>query len=71
MKILEIRWHHELDSGRRGAGGPSRRRGGDRRGRLPDTDFEPWGGQVDYCEGAHLYWENGKFTRGELLRVPR
>jgi broad specificity phosphatase PhoE len=38
---------------------------------LPETDFEPWGGPVDYCEGARLFWENGKFTRGELLRVPR
>jgi broad specificity phosphatase PhoE len=38
---------------------------------LPDTDFEAWGGPVDYCEGARLFWEHGNFTRGELLRVPR
>jgi broad specificity phosphatase PhoE len=38
---------------------------------LPDTDFSSWGAHVDYCEGARLFWENGKFTRGELLRVPK
>ena len=38
---------------------------------LPDTDFEPWGGPVDYCEGAHLYWDDGKFVKGEVLRVSK
>ncbi len=36
---------------------------------LPDTNLEPWGGPVDYCEGARLYWDDGKFVKGEVLRV--
>lgn len=38
---------------------------------LPDTDFMPWGDEVDYCEGARLYWEDDEFIRGEVLRVSR
>jgi broad specificity phosphatase PhoE len=38
---------------------------------LPATDFTAWGGAVDYCEGARLYWDDGKFARGEVLRVSR
>ena len=35
---------------------------------LPDVDFSTWGGPVNYCEGARLYWED-KFIRAEVLRV--
>jgi broad specificity phosphatase PhoE len=37
-------------------------------GCLPEFDFSSWGGPVNYCEGARLYWE-GKFIRAEVLRV--
>ena len=36
---------------------------------LPDMDFSDWGDAVSYCEGARLFWEDGRFTRGEALRV--
>ena len=36
---------------------------------LPGADFEPWGGPVSYCEGARLFWQDGKFVSGEILRV--
>jgi len=35
---------------------------------LPEFDYSTWGGSVNYCEGARLYWE-GKFIRAEELRV--
>lgn len=35
---------------------------------LPDLDFSTWGGSVEYCEGARLYWDD-KFIRAEELRV--
>jgi broad specificity phosphatase PhoE len=38
---------------------------------LPDVDFDSWGIHVDYCEGARLYWQDGKFIKGEVLRVSR
>lgn len=38
---------------------------------LPDTDFLAWGDAVDYCEGARLLWDAGRFVRGEVLRVPK
>jgi len=38
-------------------------------GCLPDLDFSSWGDPADYCEGARLYWEDGRFVRGEVLRV--
>ncbi|HNK64702.1 MAG TPA: hypothetical protein PLE14_11640 [Anaerolineales bacterium] len=38
---------------------------------LPDEDFLPWGDSVDYCEGARLFWDDGRFVRGEVLRVKR
>jgi broad specificity phosphatase PhoE len=38
---------------------------------LPETDFASWGGHIDYCEGARLFWEDGKFVNGELLRVSK
>jgi broad specificity phosphatase PhoE len=37
----------------------------------PDADYESWGEAVDYCEGARLYWQDGKFVKAELLRVAR
>lgn len=36
---------------------------------LPEADFSTWGDSVDYCEGARLYWDEGRFTRGEVLRI--
>ena len=38
-------------------------------GCLPGFDFSSWGGSVEYCEGARLYWDENKFVNGELLRV--
>jgi broad specificity phosphatase PhoE len=38
---------------------------------LPDTDYKSWGEAVDYCEGARLFWEAGKFVDAEVLRVPK
>jgi broad specificity phosphatase PhoE len=36
---------------------------------LPNADYQVWGDAVDYCEGARLFWEDGRFVRGEVLRV--
>jgi broad specificity phosphatase PhoE len=36
---------------------------------FPDADYESWGDSVSYCEGARLFWEDGKCVRAELLRV--
>jgi hypothetical protein len=36
---------------------------------LPDADHFGWGSHFDYCEGMRLFWENGKFVDGEILRV--
>jgi broad specificity phosphatase PhoE len=38
---------------------------------FPNADYESWGEAVYCCEGARLYWENGKFVNAELLRVSR
>jgi broad specificity phosphatase PhoE len=38
---------------------------------LPDVDFSTWGDSVDYCEGARLFWDDGRFARGEVLRVQK
>jgi broad specificity phosphatase PhoE len=38
---------------------------------LPETDFSNWGEAVEYCEGARLFWDDGRFTRGEVLRVQK
>jgi broad specificity phosphatase PhoE len=38
-------------------------------GCLPEFDFSAWGGPVEYCEGARLFLEKGKFIRCEELRV--
>ncbi|MBI3168237.1 MAG: histidine phosphatase family protein [Chloroflexi bacterium] len=38
---------------------------------LPEADFSDWGDSVDYCEGARLFWDDGHFTHGEVLHVPK
>ena len=38
---------------------------------LSDADFGPWGDAADYCEGARLFWDDGRFVRGEVLRLPK
>jgi broad specificity phosphatase PhoE len=38
---------------------------------FPDADYESWGEAVYYCEGARLYWEDGKFVNAEVLRVQK
>jgi broad specificity phosphatase PhoE len=38
---------------------------------LPQTDFESWGGPIDYCEGVRMVWDDGKFIKGEVLRIPK
>ena len=36
---------------------------------LPDADHCTWGPHFDCCEGARLFWEDGKFVNAEILRV--
>ena len=36
---------------------------------LPDADHESWGPHFGCCEGARLFWEDGKFVKAEILRV--
>lgn len=36
---------------------------------LPEADHASWGAHFDYCEGIRLFWEDGKFVDGEVLRV--
>jgi broad specificity phosphatase PhoE len=36
---------------------------------LPDADHFKWGSHFDYCEGIRLFWDDGKFVDGEILRV--
>ena len=38
-------------------------------GCLPGFDFSSWGGSVEYCEGARLYWDEDEFVKAEVLRV--
>ena len=38
---------------------------------LPEVDFASWGDSVDYCEGARLVWDGGRFIHGEVLRVSK
>jgi len=38
---------------------------------LPNADFSAWGESVDYCEGARLFLDDGRFAHGEVLRVPK
>jgi broad specificity phosphatase PhoE len=37
----------------------------------PNADYESWGEAVDYCEGARLFWEDGKCVKAEVLRVSK
>ncbi|HMB24282.1 MAG TPA: histidine phosphatase family protein [Anaerolineales bacterium] len=37
----------------------------------PNAGYESWGGPVDCCEGARLYWEDGECVNAEVLRVVR
>lgn len=36
---------------------------------FPEADYESWGDEADYCEGARLFWQDGKFVNAEVLRV--
>jgi broad specificity phosphatase PhoE len=36
---------------------------------FPNADYGSWGDEVDYCEGARLFWEDGTFVSAELMRV--
>ena len=38
---------------------------------FPDADYESWGDAVSYCEGARLFWKDGKVVNAEVLRVSR
>ena len=38
---------------------------------FPDADYESWGGAVDYCEGAKLYWNDASCVQAEVLRVSK
>lgn len=38
-------------------------------GCLPNLDFSDWGDPVGYCEGARLFWDDGRFVNAEVLRV--
>ncbi len=36
---------------------------------LPEADHFAWGSHFECCEGIRLFWENGRFVDGEILRV--
>jgi len=36
---------------------------------FPNADYESWGDFADYCEGARLFWQDGKFVNAEVLRI--
>lgn len=36
---------------------------------LPDADHFAWGSHFEPCEGIRLFYEDGKFVDGEILRV--
>lgn len=36
---------------------------------LPNADHIAWGSHFEYCEGIRLFWEDGNFVEGEILRV--
>lgn len=36
---------------------------------FPNADYESWGYEANYCEGARLFWQDGKFVNAEVLRV--
>jgi len=37
---------------------------------LPDADHFAWGSHFECCEGIRLFWEDGRFVDGEVLRIP-
>jgi broad specificity phosphatase PhoE len=36
---------------------------------FPGADYGSWGDAVDYCEGARLSWQDGKFVGAQVLRI--
>jgi hypothetical protein len=38
---------------------------------LPEADHFKWGSHFGYCEGMRLFWDDGRFVEGEILRVAR
>ena len=36
---------------------------------LPDADHSTWGPYFSYCEGIRLFWADGRFVDGAILRV--
>jgi broad specificity phosphatase PhoE len=36
---------------------------------FPSANYESWGDAVSYCEGARLFWDDGKFVKAEVLRI--
>ena len=38
-------------------------------GCLPESELDSLGDYIEYCEGVRLTWENGAFTRAQVLRV--
>ena len=36
---------------------------------LPNAEHIKWGSHFDYCEGIRLFWDDGRFVDGEILRV--
>jgi broad specificity phosphatase PhoE len=36
---------------------------------LPNADHFAWGSHFEYCEGIRLFWEDGEFVDGEILKV--
>ena len=38
---------------------------------LPKADHVAWGSHFEYCEGIRLFWDDGKFVKGEVLRISK
>ena len=38
---------------------------------FPDADYQSWGGAIDYCEGAKLYWNDSSCVQAEVLRISK
>ena len=36
---------------------------------LPNAEHIKWGSHFEYCEGIRLFWDDGMFVDGEVLRV--
>ncbi len=36
---------------------------------LPEADHFKWGSHFDHCEGIRLFWDQGRFVDGEILRI--